>query len=50
MTDKLENQDWGDEMDRSEHEQTYDAFLTYTKHSIVVLTAILLFLLVFVYN
>ena len=30
-------------MDRSEHEQTYDAFLTYTKHSIVVLTAILCF-------
>ena len=26
MTDKPENQDWGDEMDRSEHEQTYDAF------------------------
>jgi len=50
MTDKTENQDWGEEMDRSEHEQTYDAFLAYTKHSVVVLTAILLFLLVFVYN
>ena len=50
MSDKTENQDWGEEMDRSEHEQTYDDFLAYTKHTIVALTAILLFLLVFVYN
>ena len=30
MTDTNDSKDWGEEMDRPEHEQTYEAFLDYT--------------------
>ncbi len=50
MTDKNESQNWGDEMNRPEHEQTYDAFLAYTKWGSIAVIGILLFLLLFVYG
>lgn len=40
---------WGKEMDRPEHEATYETFLNYTKYGVVAVTLILLGLLVFVY-
>ncbi len=45
-----QTQDWGKEMDRGEHETTYDAFLNYTKYGCIAVTFILLGLLLFVYN
>lgn len=45
-----QSQDWGKEMDRSEHEATYETFLEYTKYGSVAVCLILLGLLVFVYN
>lgn len=50
MTDKNESQNWGDEMNRPEHEQTYEAFLSYTKWVSIGIIAILVFLLLFVYD
>ncbi len=31
MTDTNDSHDWGNEMDRPEHEKTYEVFLNYTK-------------------
>ena len=31
MNDQNASPNWGDEMDRNEHEATYDAFLNYSK-------------------
>jgi hypothetical protein len=50
MSDANNGQDWSDEMDRPEHEQTYENFLAYSKWTSIVICGILLFLLVFVYN
>lgn len=50
MSDENNKQNWNEVMDRPEHEKTYEAFLSYTKWTSVVITAILLFLLVFVYD
>lgn len=50
MSDANNKQDWNEVMDRPEHEKTYDMFLAYTKWTSIAITAILLFLLVFVYN
>ena len=50
MNDQNDSHNWGDEMDRDEHETTYDAFLNYSKWGSVAVIAILLFLLVFVYD
>ena len=50
MNDQNDNHNWGDEMDRDEHETTYDAFLNYSKWGSVAVIAILLFLLIFVYD
>ncbi|GIR10499.1 MAG: hypothetical protein CM15mP21_7610 [Hyphomicrobiales bacterium] len=51
MNDQNDSHNWGDEMDRDEHETTYDdAFLNYSKWGTVAVIAILLFLLVFVYD
>tara|TARA_B100000963_G_scaffold289950_1_gene259609 strand:- start:531 stop:683 length:153 start_codon:yes stop_codon:yes gene_type:complete len=50
MTDTNDSQDWGSEMDRPEHEKTYEVFLDYTKWSIVVIAIILVMLLLFVYG
>lgn len=50
MTDQSDNQDWRDEMDRPEHEKTYQAFLDYSKWSMIAIAGILLFLLVVVYE
>jgi len=50
MAHHEEGNTWSKEMDRPEHEATYEAFLNYTKYGIVVCTLILLGLLVFVYN
>ena len=50
MTENSEGQNWSDEMDRPEHEQTYDNFITYTKWTCVAIVAALVFLLVFVYD
>jgi hypothetical protein len=49
MSKNEQSQDWGQEMDRSEHEETYEAFLNYSKYSLIVITLIMLGLLVFVY-
>ncbi len=53
MNDKSGNQEWGrewgKEMARSEHEQTYDAFISYGKWATVFVIGILLFLLIFIY-
>lgn len=50
MSDANNGQDWNEVMDRPEHEKTYEMFLAYTKWTSVAIAAILLFLLVFVYN
>lgn len=50
MTENNDSQNWGEEMNRPEHEQTYEAFLGYTKWISVVIAAILVFLLLFVYE
>ena len=50
MHDQNDSHNWGDEMDRGEHETTYVAFLNYSKWGTVAVIAILLFLLVFVYD
>ena len=50
MNDQNDSHNWGDEMDRDEHETTYDAFLNYSKWGTIAVIAILLFLLVFVYD
>ena len=42
--------DWGNEMDREEHLNTYRLFLTLGKWSIIVVSVILLFLLLAVYH
>ncbi len=49
MVSQKDTSAWSKEMDRSEHEATYEAFLNYTKYGIVAVTLILLGLLVFVY-
>ena len=50
MSDHADSHNWSDEMDRDEHEATYDAFLNYSKWGTVLVVAILFFLLVFVYQ
>lgn len=50
MTEQTENQQWRDEMDRPEHEKTYQAFLDYSKWGSVFVAVILVFLLVVVYE
>ena len=50
MSDDQNAQEWGGEMNRPEHENTYEAFLSYTKWTSIVVTGILLFLLFFVYE
>ncbi|MCH1569124.1 MAG: aa3-type cytochrome c oxidase subunit IV [Parvibaculales bacterium] len=50
MTDTDESQDWGNEMDRPEHEKTYEAFLGYSKWSLIIIAFILIGLLLFVYG
>jgi|SaaInl5LU_22_DNA_1037371.scaffolds.fasta_scaffold18911_4 hypothetical protein len=50
MSKNEQSQDWGQEMDRSEHEETYVSFLNYSKYSLIAITVIMLALLVFVYN
>ncbi len=50
MTDESNNQEWRDEMDRPEHEKTYEAFLNYSKWGSIAVGIILIFLLVFVYD
>ncbi len=49
--DSAENgQERGEEMDRPEHEKTYEVFLDYTKWGIVLVGIILVGLLLFVYD
>lgn len=50
MSDANNSHDWSDEMDRPEHEQTYEAFLAYSKWGTIAVCGILLLLLVFVYD
>lgn len=50
MSDNPSSQDWGKEMNRPEHEQTYEAFLNYSKWLTIGICGILLFLLFFVYQ
>ncbi len=50
MTDTNGSHDWGNEMDRPEHEKTYEVFLNYTKWGIIIVTIILVMLLLFVYE
>jgi hypothetical protein len=50
MADSNNGQNWSDEMNRPEHEQTYSAFLAFTKWGCIAIAAILVFLLVFVYQ
>ncbi len=50
MSDDTNGQDWGEEMNRPEHETTYESFLAYSKWGCIVVALILVFLLVFVYN
>ncbi len=50
MDDNKNTQSWDENMDRPEHEKTYDSFIAYTKWACISIAAILLFLLVFVYD
>jgi hypothetical protein len=50
MNDQNDSHNWGDDMDRDEHEATYDAFINYSKWGSIAVASILLFLLVFVYQ
>lgn len=49
MTEQNSNEQWSGEMDKAEHEHTYDAFISYTKWGTIGVVVILLLLLVFVY-
>jgi hypothetical protein len=50
MSEEQNSQEWGQEMDRSEHEHTFNAFISMSKWGSVAVTLILLGLLIFVYN
>lgn len=50
MSDANNRQDWNEVMDRPEHEKTYETFLAYTKWTSIAIGAILLLLLIFVYD
>jgi len=50
MSEDTNSQEWSQEMDRSEHEQTFSSFITFSKWGSVGVVAILLVLLLFVYN
>ncbi|MBT7641485.1 MAG: aa3-type cytochrome c oxidase subunit IV [Rhodobiaceae bacterium] len=50
MSDDTNSQEWGEEMNRPEHESTYESFLTYSKWGSIGVALILAFLIVFVYD
>ncbi|MGI9440385.1 MAG: aa3-type cytochrome c oxidase subunit IV [Parvibaculales bacterium] len=50
MIDENPNQQWGNEMDRGEHENTYAGFIRYSTWVIVASAISLLLLLIFVYD
>ncbi len=45
----MQSENWHEEMDKAEHETTYQAFLQYTKWGTIGVAVILLGLLLFVY-
>lgn len=45
-----EGSGWGEEMARSEHENTYDTFIALTKWVTIAVIGILALLLIFVYE
>ncbi len=49
MENTHDTDDWGEEMDSSEHSNTYNLFLGLIKWGSIAITAVLLFLLFFVY-
>ncbi len=49
MSENIDNTKWSKEMDKPEHETTYEAFINYSKYGTIIVCAILLGLLVFVY-
>ena len=49
MENTHDTDDWGEEMDSSEHSNTYNLFLGLIKWGSIAVTAVLLFLLFFVY-
>ena len=49
MENTHDTDDWGDEMDSSEHSNTYNLFLGLIKWGSIAVSAVLLFLLFFVY-
>ena len=49
MENTHDTDDWGEEMDSSEHSNTYNLFLGLIKWGSIAVSAVLLFLLFFVY-
>ena len=49
MSEEQNSQEWGQEMDRSEHEHTFNTFISMSKWGSVAVTLIFLGLLIFVY-
>ena len=49
MENTHDTDDWGEEMDSSEHSDTYNLFLGLIKWGSIAVSAVLLFLLFFVY-
>ena len=49
MENTHDTDDWGEEMDSSEHSNTYNLFLGLIKWGSIAILAVLLFLLFFVY-
>lgn len=49
MENTHDTDDWGEEMDSSEHSSTYNLFLGLIKWGSIAVSAVLLFLLFFVY-
>ena len=49
MENTHDTDDWGEEMDSSEHSNTYNLFLGLIKWGSIAVLAVLLFLLFFVY-
>ena len=49
MENTHDTDDWGEEMDSSEHSNTYNLFLGLIKWGSLAISAVLLFLLFFVY-
>lgn len=50
MVEDNSSTDWGKEMDADEHIQTYDKFIQFSKWGTIICSAIVLWLILFVFS